>query len=154
MEENNSLTGPDAPSFSFATMTDNAAIVAYYLMRFREGDVDAAFHGLLDQEHAILPDLAEAFRVSTDASLRVFLLNVIWQHRQQSAVPVLAEALFDSQPEIWKEAMDGLVALASLQSLEALCQARSRTFEVDRDRLQFCEWLEEAIEQTQAQLKS
>jgi hypothetical protein len=57
-------------------------------------------------EHAALPDLAKAFRASTDASMRSFLLNVIWQHRQPSEIPLLAEALFDSEPEIWQEAMD------------------------------------------------
>jgi len=133
-------------------MPNGAAMVAYYLERLRQGHSDSAFHGLIEQDHAILPHLAEALQAATDTSLQVFLLQVIWQHRQQSVVPLLAEALFDDQSEVWKEAMDGLVALASAQSLEALCQARKRTFMVDRDWRVFSEWLEEAISQAEAQV--
>ncbi len=130
-------------------MPHGPAMVAYYLERFHQGDYDSAFHGLIDLDHAILPHLAEAFHASTDTAPRVFLVRVIWQHRQQSVIPLLAEALLDPQPEIWKEALDGLVALASESALEALRQAKLRRFTADGDSREFVEWLEEAIEQAQ-----
>jgi hypothetical protein len=137
-----------------APMSNHAAAIAFYLERFRQGYSDDAFHGLLDLEHGILPELAKAFHVSTDTSMRVFLLNVIWQHRQSSEIPLLAQALFDTEPKIWQEAMDGLVALASPESRQALRQARTRQFTDDREAQTFKEWLEEAIEQAETQMTS
>jgi hypothetical protein len=109
---------------------------------------------LVELEHAALPELAKAFRASTDPLMRTFLLNVIWQHRQPSEIPILAEALFDSEPGIWQEAMDGLVAFARPESLLALRRARTRQFTNDREGQMFSEWLEEAIGQAESQMTS
>jgi HEAT repeat protein len=123
--------------------------IAYYLERYRESDADSAFHGLLELDHVALPELAAEFRAATDTRLRVFLLGVIWQHRQQSVIPLLAEALLDSEPRVWREALDGLVALASPASLAALRAARTRHFTKQHDAEEFRRWLEEAIEQAE-----
>jgi hypothetical protein len=84
--------------------------------------------------------------------MRTFLVSVIWQHRQPSEIPLLAEALFDSEPEIWQEAMDGLVTFACPESLQALRRARTRQFTNDREGQRFSEWLEEAIRQAESQM--
>jgi HEAT repeat protein len=123
--------------------------IAYHLERYRVGDADSAFHGLLELDHEVLPELAAEFRAATDTRLRVFLLGVIWQHRQQSVIPLLAEALLASEPQVWREALDGLVALASPASLEALRAARTRHFTEQHEAEQFRRWLEEAIEQAE-----
>lgn len=39
------------------------------------------------------------------------------------------EALLDDEPEVWKEAIDGLIALASPESLEALRRANTTVHE-------------------------
>lgn len=129
-----------------------AARIAYYLERYHMGDADGAFHGLLELDQATHPELVHEFRVATDTRLRVFLLGVIWQHRQQSIIPVLAEALLDSEPEVWREALDGLVALASPASLDALYAARTRHFARQEEAKEFRNWLEEAIEQAEIEL--
>lgn len=133
-------------------MLNPSPVVAFYLERFHQGDWDNAFHSLREQDHAILPELSELFRESTDTSLRLFLLHVIWQHRQPSVIPLLAEALHEPVAEIWKEAMDGLVALATAESLSALRQARARSFGANHERQRFNEWLEEAIGQAEESL--
>jgi hypothetical protein len=133
-------------------MSVRAAAIAYYLERYRQGHGDDAFHGLLELEHAVVPELAEAFHASTDTPERVLLLKVIWQHRQHSTIPLLAKALLNGEPEVWQEAMDGLVALASPDSLAALRRARSRPFIDERERQQFSQWLQEAIEQAEMRL--
>src|SRR5262249_49284815 len=137
---------------SGAPVPYHASAIAFYLERYRQGDGDQALHGLLELEDGALPLLAKAFCESTDTSTRAFLLNVIWQHRQPSEIPLLAQALFDSEPEIWQEAMDGLVALASPESLQALRRARTRKFTNDHEGQRFSEWLEEAIEQAETQM--
>lgn len=83
-------------------MSDQASLIAFYLEQFRQGHGDDAFHGLLELDHAALRDLAQTFQTSTDTSMRAFLLNVIWQHRQPSEIPLLAESLFDSEPKVWQ----------------------------------------------------
>ena len=121
--------------------------IAYYLDRYRRGDVADAYHCLLELGDEALPELSAEFRAASDNQLREFLLGVIWQHRQQSVIPLLAEALLDPDPRVWREAIDGLVALASPASLEALREARGRQFPKRRDTEEFSRWLEEAIEQ-------
>ena len=136
-----------------AHMPSFAPQIAYYLERYREGDADSAFHGLLGIEHGVVSELMAEFRAATDTQLRGFLLSVIWQHRHQSVIPLLAEAVFDSEPRVWREALDGLVSLASPASLEALRAARVRHFSKQSDEEEFRRWLEEAIEQTETEAR-
>lgn len=135
-------------------MASYRSIVDHYIERFVQGEEEQAFHGLREMDHDVLPELSEAFRTAPETETRVFLLNVIWEHRQQSAIPILLEGLFDAEPSVWQEAMDGLVALSSHDSLDALSQARNRHFAVNRDKIIFSDWLEEAIEQVEQQLGS
>jgi len=128
-------------------MSEYADVIAHYLSEFDEGGEENAFHCLIEMSHDALPELEQAYHTSVKSERRLFLLNVIWEHRQQSTIPVLQAALYDQEPEIWQMAMDGLVALASQSSLRALESARTRQFTSSRDRQCFQQWLEEAIEQ-------
>jgi hypothetical protein len=118
--------------------------ITHYLTRYRAGNADEAFHGLLELDHEALPELEGRFRTSTDPGLRAFLLRVIWQHRQQSVIPVLAHALLDADRRVWREAMDGLVALGCPAAVTAL-----RTVRAQRDEQDFQGWADEAIEQAE-----
>jgi len=120
--------------------------VTHYLQRFRGGHTDDAFHGLLELDHAVLPELEAQFRTARAPEVRRFLLEVIWQHRQQSVIPLLGEALLDADHRVWREALDGLVALGSPRSVAAL-----RAVRVQRDDEQFRRWVDEAIEQAEEQ---
>ena len=138
-------------------MTDNRydaqAIqrVAGFLDRFRNGDCEAAFFGLIESGRETLPILMEAFHAETDRKVRDFLVEVIWQHRDESAIPFLASVLNDSEPAVWKQAIDGLVTLASVEAANALRAARSRQFARKADRDEFQQWIDEAIEQVNNQ---
>ena len=81
--------------------------------RFREGDCDGAFFGLKDIAPKVLPDLMAFYRCEQEAGVRAFIVRVVWETRDQSVIPFLGEALRDRAPEVWKEALDGLVAFAS-----------------------------------------
>jgi hypothetical protein len=104
-------------------------------------------------EHGILPELMAAFRSERDSRVREFLVEIIWQHRQASTIPFLKEALHDGATAVWKQALDGLVALASSAALDVLRDARpTRQFPTQREAEEFRRWLDEAIEQLEAEI--
>jgi len=127
-----------------------SAQIDCFLQRFREGHRADAFFGLLEMDHDVLPELMAAFRAERDAQVRAFIVEVIWRHRQQSVTPLLGEALRDSEPTVWRQALDGLVSLASPAALEVLRAARTRRFPGPRDTGESRHWLEEAIAQTES----
>jgi hypothetical protein len=100
--------------------------IHHYLDVFRRGDRDTAFHGLLEMDRRILPELMAAFRIEHDIAVREFLVEIVWQSRDESIIPFLAEALIDPEPRIWRQALNGVVALASPAALDALRAARTR----------------------------
>lgn len=128
-------------------MHSYARQIEYYLELLRQGDADGAFHGLLEFAQPMLPALIAAYRVECDIATRAFLVNIIWQSRDPSIVPFLGEALHDAEPRIWREALDGLVAIGSTTALQTVREARTwnLTSRVATD--EFREWLDEAIEQ-------
>jgi hypothetical protein len=99
-------------------METNKSQIAECLQRFRKGDRDGAFFGLLETDHGILPELMAAFRSERDSHVREFLVEIIGQHRQSSVIPFLKEALNDPAAAVSKQAIDGLVVLASPAALE------------------------------------
>ena len=132
-------------------MKNTKSQIREYLERFRQGVRENAFLGLTEMDHDELPELIGEFNKERNSRTRAFLIEVIWQHRQQSVIPFLAEVLHDPEPEVWKEALDGLVALASPPALDALHSARTREFPRQRDTQEFRRWIEEAIEQAEAE---
>jgi len=128
---------------SFASHIEN------YLDLFRKGETDSAFHGLLEISREILPELMTIFRSERDARMRELLVEVIWEYREPSAIPFLGEALLDPDPGVWRQALNGLVTLASPAALDALRSARTRKFPRQRDAEEFYRWLEEAIIQVE-----
>ncbi len=124
-----------------------------YLQRFREGDRDGAFFGLLEMDHEALPMLMAFYRAEPDRDIREFLVEVIWRHRQLSTIFFLGEALWDAESAVWKQALDGLVTLASLPTLDVLRAARKRQFPRQQDADEFGRWIDEAFEQVESQLQ-
>ena len=125
------------------------AQIAYYLEMFRRGDVDNAFHGLLEMDRDILPELITAFKSERDIGVRVFFVEVIGEYREQSVIPFLGELLFDTETRVWRAALSGLVTLASAAAIEVLRAARARQFSTQRETEEFRGWLDEAIGQAE-----
>jgi HEAT repeat protein len=109
----------------------------------KTGHREAAFHCLFDLGERAIPRLAEAYRAEAEPAVRNLLVEVVWQLRSPSSIAFLGEALQDPNPEVWKQALDGLVTLASPESLRILESARDRVG-VDLDDFQ--SWIEGAIE--------
>ena len=94
--------------------------------------------------------LTIGFRTEQDPAIRTFLIKVAWQRGDRQAIDFLAEAVNESDEEIWQEALDGLVALASSEALAVLMAARTREL-ADRSASQrFQSYAEEAIEYIRA----
>jgi HEAT repeat protein len=121
--------------------------ISEYFQHHREGRREEAYFGLLEMSHEILPELIAAFRAESDSATRAFLVEVIWQHRQQDSIPFLGDALRSAETSTWKQAMDGLVALASPAAMDVLQSARNSGTD------KFQSWLEEAIKQSQQRLR-
>src|SRR5262245_40284300 len=98
--------------------------VAYYLERLRQGDDEEAFFGLIESHSRVVPVLIEAFATEKDRVVRAQIIQYIWQHRRPDTVPFLAHVLHDPEPAVWKEALDGLVAIGGDGALQALQAAR------------------------------
>lgn len=123
--------------------------IAYYLETLRRGDADGAFHGLLEIGRDVLPELMAVYRSEGDVGARELLVEVIWQYRVLSVIPFLGEALCDSEPRVWRQALDGLVSLGSPTSLEILRMAHTQQFPTTVQTEEFRRWLVEAIEQAE-----
>jgi hypothetical protein len=114
--------------------------IEYYLAMARSDRVEDAFHGLLELPESPASALREAYLVEADGLIRAFLVRVIWQRRQASSIPFLIEALGDTHPEAWKQALDGLCTLGAAEELQALMSASQQ---LDDERRT---WIAEAIE--------
>jgi hypothetical protein len=124
-----------------------------YLHEFREGDRDTAFFGLLEMGPVVLPELVATFRKEQDSSVREFLVEIIWQFRDLSTVYFLGEALYDVNCVVWKQALDGLVTLASQEALILLQSARSRPFSSQSEAVEYRRYIDEAIEQVEEKVQ-
>jgi len=120
-------------------MTSIASCLDLARERHREG----ALQGLMDLGEPALPGLLDAYRSEPDPGVRAVIVEAVWQLRTHAAVDFLGEALQDPDAEVWRQALDGLVTLASPESLHVLESARDR---IGEDREEFREWVDGAIE--------
>jgi HEAT repeat protein len=123
------------------------ARIVWYLDRFRSGERNDVFFDLIELEPSALPFLIDAFQREPENSVRAFLLNVIWEFRSPVSIPILGESLNDPEPEVWKQALDGLVAIKSKEALSTLQAAKLRRLKTDAETAEFRSWVDEAIEQ-------
>jgi HEAT repeat protein len=102
-----------------------------------------AFHTLIDAGTSVLPLLIQQFSTHQDSAGRERIIEVIWQIRDETTIPFLASVLDDPQPDVWKQALDGLVAMGGIESRIALVDFRSKVSKED-ERIP---WIDEAIDQ-------
>ena len=121
---------------------------------FRRGDEESAFFALLELTGDVVPALIEIFRAEQAIEVRAFLVKAAWERRDDAVIPFLDEALRDSAEEVWQQALDGLVAFASPQSLQILQSARARVNSAAADDKRLRLWLDEAIQQVEFELRA
>jgi len=99
----------------------------------------------LDYGSTALPYFIKAFHEQRDDQLQARLVRIIWHFRDPSALEVLGIALSDSNDDVWKDALDGIVTLNAERGMAILQEAREAARVADnKDKLS---WIEEAIEQ-------
>jgi len=125
------------------TRSELEEYAAHYLGRL--GDDEDAYFALIEAPHEIIAFLALAFRSEAGPQKRSMILNVIWQHRQPSAIPSLREGLWDTSPIVWKQALDGLVTIGGQESISTIEAANSRSFDCEADAREFRASLDEAL---------
>jgi hypothetical protein len=118
--------------------------VDFYLNAARNGDLDMARHGLIELENRAIPALREAYWTESDPAIRALIVEAAWQHRLPPTIDFLSAALADTHPGVWKQALDGLVTLASADSRKVLETALERAAIGDSEHRA---WIEEAIGQ-------
>ena len=122
--------------------------VAHYLDRLEEPDAENAFHFLIEAPAEAAPLLVEAYHVQSCSSKRAAIVEIIWQFRNAKTVPFLATVLRDDSDDIWRQALDGLVAIGGDTALEAL-RSEKTSLPVTGKKTR---WIDEAIEKVQQEL--
>jgi hypothetical protein len=108
-----------------------------------------AFFRLLHLERQSLPVIEEAFRRAPSPRLRARILEIARQlHWRLEALGLFLEAARDPAEPVWKEALNGLVAIGGPAGLDAL-RALRREWSWPRSPRRL-EWVEEAIAQLEA----
>jgi HEAT repeat protein len=106
-----------------------------------------ARHSLAEAGPAALPLVIDAFNATEDQNVRLSLVQLISEYRSTDAVPFLKDALRDSNPLIWRSALEGFVILGTPEALHALHTARATATDTQRW------WVDEAIAQINASLE-
>jgi hypothetical protein len=123
---------------------DNA--VRSYIESIRAGDFETGFFGLLDIPDALALLIDEANRPENRA-IRAALTKIIWEYRRPEAIDFLGNALGDPDPNVWKEALDGLVTIDGPESAHCIMAALARVKDGSIQNGLSVEWLVEALEQ-------
>ena len=105
---------------------------AEYLERLDEDE--QAFFALKEASEEVVPFLERSLRDEDNPRKRAAIVEVLWQRRQSCVIPILGRALLDPSPEVWKQALDGLVALGHPECRAAIGHARSRKFDSESER--------------------
>src|SRR6266705_3517438 len=93
-----------------------------------------------------LPLVAEAYAREGEPGRRAEIVRCLWEFRDSAALPTLAAALHEDHDPVWKEALDGLVALGGDAALRILEAERANPSTSRRDVIKR-EWIDEAIGQ-------
>ena len=130
-------------------MVDWNEFADHYIEKLRGPDSDDARHSLIEADDVIVPILIDAFRDEQDPAIRSQLTVIVWQHRLPETTKFLSEALDDPAPEVWKNALDGLVALGGQSATQVLQAARQRSSGGNREKRVQAKWIDEAIQQVE-----
>ena len=134
------------------TMTrEFVALVTHYLLEWGSSRWATAYHSLIELGPPVLPELAARFAESRDVAFRAVLVELARHVRSPDALPLFSTALQDDSPEVWKQALDGLVALASPAAIALLEQAMGRTPPGRTEVAEWQSWIQEALQQARVE---
>ena len=128
------------------------ALVDHYLREWDSRGWAAAYHALIELGPDVLPLLQERLSETGDAARRAALVQVARQMRSALALPLFEAALRDPEPAVWKEALDGLVVLASPAAVAVLAEALAQEPPGGAEEEDWRAWVREALDQARAGL--
>ena len=131
-------------------MRSRRSLVDHYLAEWDGARWANAYHSLIELGPAILPELLERFARARNPAFRAALVEVARQMRSDEMVPILQAGLRDPAPAVWKEALDGLVFLASPAALLTLENALAGPPPAGMEAAEWESWLREALDQARA----
>jgi hypothetical protein len=121
-----------------------------YLKRMHTTGDDVAFFGLLDLGPPALPLLMAEAEKPENKTILPRLVEVIWQYRVTDAIGFLGRMLCDPNPLVWKESLDGLVAIGGSDAIRWMRDTRNCVESGDLVNGLSAEWLDEAIDQIES----
>jgi HEAT repeat protein len=128
--------------------------VDHYLREWDSKDWARAYHSLIELGPPILPELERRLAASPDVAFRVALVQLARQMRSADALPLFGAALHDDAPDVWKEALDGLVVLSSEAAIALLEEAVSRDPPGGTTEADWKSWIQEALQQARTEYSS
>jgi HEAT repeat protein len=128
-------------------VSDLRAYAIHCITQLSGPNCENARHSLIEADHAVIPYLVEACQVEQDSAIRALLVEIIWQHHVPATIELLSTALADPAPQVWKAALDGLVALGGATAVCALEAAKHEVLSGRQGGTIQIEWIDEALQQ-------
>jgi HEAT repeat protein len=123
----------------------DAGDIKRWISDLRTAPGGEAFRKLSSAGPDALPEIMSAVRTEKDANVRAKLVEALWRQPDPSLVPFLSELLNDPTEAVWKEALNGLVTVATEDARKAVKAALKKLGRKgDPQRI---EWYNEALEQ-------
>jgi hypothetical protein len=119
----------------------------HYLNQLRQGKFEEGFFGLIEAEEDAIPLLIEAFGEEKNREIRAQIVHCVWQHRRPMVVAFLGALLLDPEEAVWREALDGLVAIGGPEAVRVLEEAKVRVPARQAGRSITIDWIDEALVQ-------
>ena len=129
-----------------------AALVEHYLLEWDSRGWPSAYHSLIELGPEALRALERRFAESRDQRFRATIVELARQFHSRESLPLFAAALHDAASEVWKGALDGLVDLASPESISLLEEALKQGPPGHTPSTEWVSWLAEALEQARLAL--
>jgi len=134
--------------------TDIEALVDHYLLEWDSRGWASAYHSLVELGPQVLPMLEQRFAGSRNTAFRVAIVELARQFHSPDSLSLFDTALHDQAPPVWKEALDGLVDLASPASVSSLERALHQAPPAGTSPADWVSWVGEALQQAQAAMNA
>ena len=85
---------------------------------------DDAWHSLVEMGPDALPYVVKAFEEERDPSVALALIRVVNEYRVEAALPFLSNVLGNSDPNVWKAALDSILSIGGSSAAECLRKIR------------------------------
>ena len=122
--------------------------VDFYTAMFRQGREADAFHGLIESDSDVVPELIALYDRVAGNDLRAFILGVVSEFHRPFDLSFLKQELLSTEPAILRRALDGLSNSETPESVQMMTEAVARIDDPTKRQ-----WVMEAIRDTTIAIK-